>query len=122
MSKVTGPSSVAGSSKRHALLVLICTSFMLKLDANIVSVSLPAIAGSLNASFAGIEWVITACMLSFASLLLPAGALADRSQAVADGRPVRRLREDSRYSEMIIEKNRCRRLNYAGNFHLDKFG
>jgi EmrB/QacA subfamily drug resistance transporter len=69
------------SEKRQALLVLICTSapsFMLQLDANIVSVSLPAIGHSLNASFAGIEWVITAYMLSFASFLMPAGALADR--------------------------------------------
>ena len=68
-------------SRRHAFLVLVCTSapsFMLQLDANIVSVSLPAIARSLNAGFAGIEWVITAYMLSFASLLMPAGALADR--------------------------------------------
>jgi MFS family permease len=69
------------SDRRHAFLVLVCTSapsFMLQLDANIVSVSLPSIARSLNASFAGIEWVITAYMLSFASLLMPAGALADR--------------------------------------------
>jgi EmrB/QacA subfamily drug resistance transporter len=51
---------------------------MLQLDANIVSVSLPTIARSLGASFAGIEWVITAYMLSFAALLMPAGALADR--------------------------------------------
>jgi EmrB/QacA subfamily drug resistance transporter len=75
----TGPSSPLGG--RQAFLVLLCTSapsFMLQLDANIVSVSLPAIARSLNASFAGIEWVITAYMLAFASLLLPAGALADR--------------------------------------------
>src|ERR1700744_158910 len=75
------PAEVAASAKRQALLVLICTSapsFMLQLDANIVSVSLPAIAHSLNASFAGIEWVITAYMLSFASLLMPAGALDDR--------------------------------------------
>src|SRR5580693_6302176 len=67
--------------KRQALLVLIATSapsFMLALDANIVSVSLPSIARSLHAGFAGIEWVITAYMLSFASLLMPAGALADR--------------------------------------------
>ena len=81
MNEVTASSTVVGSSNRHALLVLICTSapsFMLQLDANIVSVSLPAIARSLNAGFAGIEWVITAYMLSFASLLLPAGALADR--------------------------------------------
>jgi EmrB/QacA subfamily drug resistance transporter len=75
------PAGTSASAKRQALLVLICTSapsFMLQLDANIVSVSLPAIAHSLNASFAGIEWVITAYMLSFASLLMPAGALADR--------------------------------------------
>jgi EmrB/QacA subfamily drug resistance transporter len=75
------PAGTPASAKRQALLVLICTSapsFMLQLDANIVSVSLPAIARSLNASFAGIEWVITAYMLSFAALLMPAGALADR--------------------------------------------
>src|SRR6516165_852641 len=67
--------------KRHAFLLLLCTStpsFMLQLDANIVSVSLPSIARSLHAGFSGIEWVITAYTVSFASLLLPAGALADR--------------------------------------------
>jgi EmrB/QacA subfamily drug resistance transporter len=68
--------------ERHrAMLVLICVSapsFMLQLDANIVAVSLPSISESLKANFAGIEWVVTAYTLSFASLLLPAGALADR--------------------------------------------
>src|ERR1700761_6335699 len=81
MTITTASAEVAASAKRQALLVLICTSapsFMLQLDANIVSVSLPAIARSLNAGFSGIEWVVTAYMLSFASLLLPAGALADR--------------------------------------------
>ncbi|WP_213738159.1 MFS transporter [Bradyrhizobium sp. dw_411] len=65
----------------QAVLVLICVSapsFMLQLDSNIVAVSLPSITDSLGATFAGIEWVITAYTLSFASLLLPAGALADR--------------------------------------------
>jgi EmrB/QacA subfamily drug resistance transporter len=63
------------------MLILICVSapsFMLQLDANIVAVSLPSISESLRANFAGIEWVVTAYTLSFASLLLPAGALADR--------------------------------------------
>jgi EmrB/QacA subfamily drug resistance transporter len=63
------------------MLVLLCVSapsFMLQLDANIVAVSLPSISESLKANFAGIEWVVTAYTLSFASLLLPAGALADR--------------------------------------------
>ncbi|KQR81869.1 hypothetical protein ASG35_05535 [Burkholderia sp. Leaf177] len=75
------PTATEASAKRHEWLVLICTSapsFMLQLDANIVSVSLPSIARSLHANFDGIEWVITAYMLSFASLLMPAGALADR--------------------------------------------
>src|SRR5271156_1600823 len=65
----------------RAMLVLVCVSapsFMLQLDSNIVAVSLPSITESLGATFAGIEWVITAYTLSFASLLLPAGALADR--------------------------------------------
>jgi MFS family permease len=68
--------------ERHrAMLVLICVSapsFMLQLDANIVAVSLLSIGTSLKANFAGIEWVVTAYTQSFASLLLPPGALADR--------------------------------------------
>ena len=81
MHRTASPLGSSRAAERHALLVLICTSapsFMIQFDANIVSVSLPAIARSLGASFAGIEWVITAYILSFASLLLPAGALADR--------------------------------------------
>lgn len=63
------------------LLLLLCVSvpsFMINLDANIVAVSLNSIAGSLHADFASIEWVISAYVLAFASLLMPAGALADR--------------------------------------------
>jgi EmrB/QacA subfamily drug resistance transporter len=63
------------------LLVLLCVSvpsFMINLDANIVAVSLPSIARSLKADFAAIEWVISAYTLTFASLVLPAGMLADR--------------------------------------------
>ena len=74
-------SMTVSPSRKQALLVLICTSvpcFIIQFDANIVSVSLPSIAHSLGAGFSGIEWVITAYILSFASLLLPAGALADR--------------------------------------------
>src|ERR1700739_3060327 len=81
MDQIASPPPSVHVADRHAVYVLICTSapsFMIQLDANIVSVSLPAIARSLGASFAGIEWVVTAYMLSFASLLLPAGALADR--------------------------------------------
>ena len=51
------------TKRQSQIMTLFCVSapsFMLQLDANIVSVSLPAIAKSLHASFAGIEWVITA--------------------------------------------------------------
>lgn len=71
--------SVRDSTQR--LLILLCVSvpsFMINLDSNIVAVSLSSIAHSLNASFADIEWVISAYTLCFASFLLPAGALADR--------------------------------------------
>jgi EmrB/QacA subfamily drug resistance transporter len=48
------------------------------LDTNIVAIVLPAIARDLGASFADVEWVISTYVLCFASLLLPAGAIADR--------------------------------------------
>ena len=38
----------------------------------------PAIAHNLNAAFADIEWVVSSYVLTFAALLMPAGALADR--------------------------------------------
>lgn len=62
-------------------LVLLCVSvpsFMINLDSNIVAVSLPSIANSLHADFSAIEWVISAYTLTFASLVMPSGALADR--------------------------------------------
>jgi EmrB/QacA subfamily drug resistance transporter len=51
---------------------------MTVLDTNVVGVVLPTIAGDLGARFADIEWVIGSYVLCFASLLLPAGAIADR--------------------------------------------
>jgi EmrB/QacA subfamily drug resistance transporter len=51
---------------------------MTVLDTNVVGIVLPTIARDLNASFADIEWVISAYVLCFAALLLPAGSLADR--------------------------------------------
>jgi EmrB/QacA subfamily drug resistance transporter len=77
-------SNVAPASTPHSsikLMILLCVSvpsFMINLDANIVAVSLPSIAQSLHADFAAIEWVISAYTLTFASLVLLAGTLADR--------------------------------------------
>ena len=61
--------------------MLLCaagTSFLIMLDSNIVAVSLPTIARDLNATFTDVEWVVSAYVLSFAALLMAAGALADR--------------------------------------------
>ncbi len=62
----------------RALLCCSGTSFLIMLDSNIVAVSLPSIARDLHAAFAAIEWVVSAYVLSFAAILLPAGSLADR--------------------------------------------
>ena len=61
--------------------MLLCaagTSFLIMLDSNIVAVSLPTIARDLHGEFTDVEWVVSAYVLSFAALLMAAGALADR--------------------------------------------
>lgn len=47
-------------------------------DTNIVAIAIPAIARELNADASDTQWVISAFFLSFAAMLLPAGAIADR--------------------------------------------
>jgi EmrB/QacA subfamily drug resistance transporter len=77
---VTRPESRRWVSGRR-FRVLLCASgmcFMIMLDSNIVAVSLPSIARDLNAAFSDIEWVVSAYVLTFAALLMPSGALADR--------------------------------------------
>ncbi len=51
---------------------------MTVLDSNVVGVILPSIARDLHAGFAQVEWVVSAYVLCFASMLLPAGVIADR--------------------------------------------
>ena len=52
--------------------------FMVLLDVTIVNNALPAIQRSLDTSLSGLQWIIDAYTLVFATLLLTAGALADR--------------------------------------------
>src|ERR1700760_3833057 len=60
-------------------LVAVCTgTFMLLLDVTIVVVAIPDIQDGLHATFGQIQWVVDAYALTLASLLLPAGVLADR--------------------------------------------
>jgi EmrB/QacA subfamily drug resistance transporter len=59
-------------------LVAVCLgTFMLLMDITIVIVALPSIRHSLHTSFSEVQWTIDAYSLSLASLLLPAGSLAD---------------------------------------------
>ncbi|AOK26771.1 disulfide bond formation protein DsbA [Burkholderia ubonensis] len=60
------------------LAVASATCSLIVLDTNVVAVSLPSIARGLHASFADVEWVVSAYMTAFAACLLPAGGLADR--------------------------------------------
>src|SRR3984957_17647658 len=70
----------SGKTPKQKLRILVTTSLvssLIMLDSNIVAVSLPAIGRSLGASFTQIEWVVSAYLLSYAALLLAAGAWAD---------------------------------------------
>ena len=72
--------SSPNDSRNNLLLLITCSSVcaLITLDTNIVAVSLPSIARSLQAGFSDIEWVVSTYMLAFASLLLPAGGIADK--------------------------------------------
>ncbi len=75
------PSGANGSKPVNPAFVLAtasATCALIVLDTNVVAVSLPSIARSFHASFADVEWVVSAYMVAFASCLLPAGGLADR--------------------------------------------
>ena len=63
---------------RWALVAVALATFMTYLDNNIVNVAIPDIQRELGLSTAGIEWVVSGYILTFAGLLLAGGRLADR--------------------------------------------
>src|SRR5450830_1549022 len=77
---VTTATQLDKERRKGRNILLICSSVcaLITLDTNIVAVSLPSIARSLHADFSAIEWVVSAYMLAFASLLMTAGGVADR--------------------------------------------
>jgi EmrB/QacA subfamily drug resistance transporter len=76
---ISQPSGASFSGcKLRMLLCCAGAPFLIMLDTNIVAVSLPSIARDLQGGFADVEWVVSAYILPFAALLMPAGALADR--------------------------------------------
>jgi DHA2 family methylenomycin A resistance protein-like MFS transporter len=54
---------------------------MVILDTTVVNVALPALATGLHTGTTGLQWVVDAYSLTFAALLLSAGALGDRRGA-----------------------------------------
>src|ERR671914_326022 len=51
--------------------------FMIMLDNTVVNVALPAIAADLGVGLSELEWIVTGYALTFASLMLTGGKLAD---------------------------------------------
>ena len=69
-----------GHSASHGRWVLAATilgSSLAFIDSTVVNVALPALQSALNASLAGVQWVVEAYALTLAALLLTGGALGD---------------------------------------------
>lgn len=76
--------TLAPSLNRSSRLALLATSLgfvVICLDVTVVNVALARMRNSLAIDSTALEWVLNAYTLVFASLLLTAGALADRSGA-----------------------------------------
>ncbi len=66
-------------SRRWYTLAVLCLSLLvIVVDTTIVNVALPTLARDLHAGTSGLQWIVDAYTLTFAALLLLAGAIADR--------------------------------------------
>ncbi len=74
--------STARASRRRGLgLVVVATSLgfvLVQLNVSILNVALARIGAALGTGVAGLQWVVDAYTIAFASLMLSAGALGDR--------------------------------------------
>src|SRR5262245_63153891 len=68
----------AGARKWWALAGLTLGVLAVGLDATVLSVALPTLAGSLHASGTDLQWFVSAYTLGLAAGLLPGGLLGDR--------------------------------------------
>ena len=75
--RTPGPGT-AGRAAWASLAVVSLGLFMAVLSTTVVSVALPAIGRDLHASPTGLEWVVDAYVVAYASLLAAGGALGDR--------------------------------------------
>src|SRR5580658_9966852 len=60
-----------------AMTVICAAQFVLQLDFSIVNVALPTIERELHMAAAELQWIVTGYALTFGSLLLAGGRLAD---------------------------------------------
>jgi MFS transporter, DHA2 family, multidrug resistance protein len=72
------PGTAIGSRKWWALAPLVLAVLTVGLDATILSVALPTLGRSLDASTSQLQWFVAAYTLVFAAALVPAGMLGDR--------------------------------------------
>ncbi|MEV7616688.1 MFS transporter [Streptomyces sp. NPDC089799] len=65
--------------RRGLVLVVLCLSTLtLVIDAMVLTVAVPSLAGDLGASGRDIQWIIDSYLLALAGLLLTSGSLSDR--------------------------------------------
>ena len=71
--------SFSGNSRlKVATLLTMCFAlFMVMLDNTVVNVALPAIQEDLGSRVSGLQWIVNAYTLLFASLMLTGGTLGD---------------------------------------------
>jgi MFS family permease len=75
--EITEPVTIDG----RFILATVATSLgflLVQLDVTIVNVALATMGSELHSAISGLQWVVDAYAIAFASLLLSAGALADR--------------------------------------------
>jgi EmrB/QacA subfamily drug resistance transporter len=69
----------AGHPRRRAILAVLCLSLLIVvIDNTILNTALPTLAKALNASTSDLQWITDGYTLTFAALLIVAGALGDR--------------------------------------------
>ena len=66
------------TQQRWTLVVVCAATAMLMLDIAVVNTALSRIAEDLNTGLSGLQWIVDAYTLALASVVLTAGALADR--------------------------------------------
>jgi len=77
MAEIVSSAPAVVANRWRMLAVIAVAQLMIILDGSIVNVALPHMAAELNIDQANVQWVVTAYILAFGSLLLLGGRIAD---------------------------------------------